>query len=132
VNNTLWYSEARTQPNTLVRFDPKTETFQSWAILGIVRNIMPRHADEREDFQVHVDANEFTRCIHNRMPVLLGRYDYNTWQTGKGRCRAVAADTKYLHGRFRNGSMCRAEQMMTRARLRDINLNPDSSRANAA
>jgi hypothetical protein len=47
---------------------------------------MERHADEREDFQVHVDANEFTRCIHNRMPVLLGRYDYNTWQTGKGRC----------------------------------------------
>ena len=34
-------------------------------------------------FQVHVDANEFTRCIHNRMPVLLGRYDYNTWLTGK-------------------------------------------------
>ena len=28
--------------------------------------------------------------------------------------------------------MCRAEEMMTRARLRDINLNPDSSHANAA
>jgi len=44
VNNIVWYSEAGTQPNTLVRFDPKTETFQSWAIPsggGIVRNMMP-------------------------------------------------------------------------------------------
>ena len=44
VNNVVWYSEAGTQPNTLVRFDPKTETFQSWAIPsggGIVRNMMP-------------------------------------------------------------------------------------------
>ena len=44
VNNVVWYSEAGRQPNTLVRFDPKTETFQSWAIPsggGIVRNMMP-------------------------------------------------------------------------------------------
>ena len=40
----VWYSESGTQPNTLVRFDPKTETFQSWAIPsggGVVRNMMP-------------------------------------------------------------------------------------------
>ena len=44
MNNIVWYSEAGTQPNTLVRFDPKTETFQSWGIPsggGIVRNMMP-------------------------------------------------------------------------------------------
>ncbi len=44
VNDIVWYSEAGTQPNTLVRFDPKTKTFQSWAIPsggGIVRNMMP-------------------------------------------------------------------------------------------
>jgi len=44
VNNIVWYSEAGTQSNTLVRFDPKTETFQSWAIPsggGIMRNMMP-------------------------------------------------------------------------------------------
>jgi len=32
---------AETEPNTIVRFDPKTEKFQSWAIPGggnIVRN----------------------------------------------------------------------------------------------
>jgi virginiamycin B lyase len=38
----LWYSESGAKPNTIVRFDPKTETFQSWAIPGggdIVRNM---------------------------------------------------------------------------------------------
>jgi virginiamycin B lyase len=41
INNVLWYSESETEPNTIVRFDPKTEKFQSWAIPGggnIVRN----------------------------------------------------------------------------------------------
>ncbi len=39
----VWYSEANTKPNTLVRFDPKTEKFQTWAIPsggGVVRNMM--------------------------------------------------------------------------------------------
>ena len=42
VDDILWYSEAGVQPNTLVRFDPKTEKFQTWEIPsggGIVRNI---------------------------------------------------------------------------------------------
>ena len=37
-----WYSEAGVQPNTLVRFDPKTEQFQTWTIPsggGVVRNM---------------------------------------------------------------------------------------------
>jgi virginiamycin B lyase len=41
INNVIWYSESETEPNTIVRFDPKTEKFQSWAIPGggnIVRN----------------------------------------------------------------------------------------------
>jgi virginiamycin B lyase len=39
----VWYSESGVRPNTLVRFDPATETFQSWAIPsggGVVRNMM--------------------------------------------------------------------------------------------
>ena len=28
----IWYSESGVQPNTLVRFDPKTSAFQSWPI----------------------------------------------------------------------------------------------------
>lgn len=41
INDILWYSESGTTPNTVVRFDPKTEKFQSWTIPGggnIVRN----------------------------------------------------------------------------------------------
>jgi virginiamycin B lyase len=38
----LWYNESAAKPNTIVRFDPKTQAFQSWAIPGggdIVRNM---------------------------------------------------------------------------------------------
>ncbi len=38
----LWYNESGAKPNTVVRFDPQTEKFQSWAIPGggdIVRNM---------------------------------------------------------------------------------------------
>jgi streptogramin lyase len=38
----LWYNEPGAKPNTIVRFDPATEKFQSWAIPGggdIVRNM---------------------------------------------------------------------------------------------
>ena len=30
----IWYNELFAKPNTIVRFDPKTEQFQSWAIPG--------------------------------------------------------------------------------------------------
>jgi virginiamycin B lyase len=38
----LWYNESFAKPNTIVRFDPKQEKFQTWAIPGggdIVRNM---------------------------------------------------------------------------------------------
>jgi virginiamycin B lyase len=38
----VWYSESNAKPNTMVRFDPGTEKFQTWAIPGggdIVRNM---------------------------------------------------------------------------------------------
>jgi virginiamycin B lyase len=39
----IWYSESNVKPNTLVRFDPNTEKFQTWTIPsggGVVRNMM--------------------------------------------------------------------------------------------
>jgi len=45
INDIVWYNESAIRPNTLVRFDPKTEKFQSWIIPGgggVVRNMMPR------------------------------------------------------------------------------------------
>ena len=32
LNGAIWYSESAVKPNTLARFDPKTEKFQTWAI----------------------------------------------------------------------------------------------------
>jgi virginiamycin B lyase len=43
VDGIVWYCEAGVKPNTLVRFDPKTEKFQTWVIPaggGVVRNMM--------------------------------------------------------------------------------------------
>jgi virginiamycin B lyase len=43
VGDIVWYSESRVSPNTLVRFDPRTEKFQTWIIPsggGVVRNMM--------------------------------------------------------------------------------------------
>ncbi|MGZ5662694.1 MAG: Vgb family protein, partial [Usitatibacter sp.] len=41
IGDVIWYSESGTTPNTVVRFDPRSGKFQSWAIPGggnIVRN----------------------------------------------------------------------------------------------
>ncbi len=43
VGGVLWYSEAGVRPNTLVRFDPASDKFQTWIIPaggGVVRNMM--------------------------------------------------------------------------------------------
>jgi virginiamycin B lyase len=42
VNDVVWFNESNQRPDALVRFDPVTEKFQSWAIpsgYGIVRNM---------------------------------------------------------------------------------------------
>jgi virginiamycin B lyase len=42
-----WYNESGKRPDALVRFDPRTETFQSWPIpsggvyAGIIRRMRP-------------------------------------------------------------------------------------------
>src|SRR5262245_33576368 len=42
IRDVIWYSESGVKPNTVVRFDPKSEKFQTWAIPsggGVVRNV---------------------------------------------------------------------------------------------
>jgi len=42
IDDKIWYNESGMRPDALVRFDPETEAFQSWAIpsgVGIVRNM---------------------------------------------------------------------------------------------
>jgi virginiamycin B lyase len=44
LHDIIWYVESGLSPNALVRFDPKTEKFQTWTIPsggGVVRNMMP-------------------------------------------------------------------------------------------
>jgi virginiamycin B lyase len=43
LKSAVWYSESGVRPNTLVRFDPALEKFQTWPIPsggGVVRNMM--------------------------------------------------------------------------------------------
>jgi virginiamycin B lyase len=45
----VWYSESGIEPNTLVRFDPRTETFQKWNIPsggGVVRHMVTAPSGE--------------------------------------------------------------------------------------
>ena len=42
IDGVVWYNESGMRPDALVRFEPESETFQSWAIpsgVGIVRNM---------------------------------------------------------------------------------------------
>jgi virginiamycin B lyase len=42
IDDVIWYNESNQRPDTLVRFDPKTETFQSFPIpsgIGIIRHM---------------------------------------------------------------------------------------------
>ena len=59
VNDIIWYNESGVRPDMLVRFDPKTEKFQSWPIpsgnvySGIVRHI---RATRNGDILIHQSA----------------------------------------------------------------------------
>jgi len=49
INDKIWYNESGMRPDALVRFDPDTETFQSWAIpsgVGIIRHVWVTRANE--------------------------------------------------------------------------------------
>jgi virginiamycin B lyase len=42
IDDVIWYNESGQRPDALVRFDPKTERFQSWAVpsgVGIIRHM---------------------------------------------------------------------------------------------
>jgi len=59
VNDVIWYNESGKRPDMLVRFDPKTEKFQSWPIksgniyAGIVRHM---RATPNGDLLIHQSA----------------------------------------------------------------------------
>lgn len=49
IDDVVWYNESGMRPDALVRFDPATESFQSWAIpsgVGIVRHVWVTRAGD--------------------------------------------------------------------------------------
>lgn len=57
IDDKIWYNESAMRPDALVRFDPETETFQSWAIpsgVGIVRNMW---VTEDGDLLIHQSSS---------------------------------------------------------------------------
>ena len=61
----VWYNESGMRPDALVRFDPKSETFQSWAIpsgdfyAGIIRHMRPTR-----DGNLLIHQSSTNRIIH--------------------------------------------------------------------
>ena len=57
IDDVIWYNESAMRPDTLVRFDPATEEFQSWAIpsgAGIIRNMW---VTEAGDLLIHQSSS---------------------------------------------------------------------------
>lgn len=57
IDDVIWYNESGVRPDTLVRFSPSTESFQSWAIpsgVGIVRNVW---VTEEKNLLIHQSSS---------------------------------------------------------------------------
>jgi virginiamycin B lyase len=60
INDIIWYSESGTTPNTVVRFDPQTEKFQSWALPGGGNTVRNTSVTREGDF---VLANSLVNAV---------------------------------------------------------------------
>jgi virginiamycin B lyase len=58
----LWYNESGSKPNTIVRFDPATEKFQSWALPGSLGGDIVRNMDVTPD-GMPVTANSLSNEV---------------------------------------------------------------------
>jgi virginiamycin B lyase len=64
VNGIVWYNESGMRPDALVRFDPQTETFQSWAIpSGNVYSGILRHMRAARDGSLLIHQSATNRII---------------------------------------------------------------------
>ncbi|MDP6536851.1 MAG: cytochrome C [Gammaproteobacteria bacterium] len=57
IDDVIWYNESGMRPDALVRFNPRSESFQSWAIpsgVGIVRNVW---VTEEGDLLIHQSSS---------------------------------------------------------------------------
>ena len=64
IDDIVWYNESGKRPDTLVRFDPETETFQSWAIpSGDVHAGIVRHMRRTSDGNLLIHQSGTNRII---------------------------------------------------------------------
>ncbi|GAA0858286.1 virginiamycin B lyase family protein [Aliiglaciecola litoralis] len=64
VGDAIWYNESAMRPDALVKFDPKTETFQSWAIpSGSVYSGIVRHMRATSDGKLLIHQSATNRII---------------------------------------------------------------------
>jgi virginiamycin B lyase len=70
VDGIVWYNESGKRPDALVRFDPRTETFQSWAIpSGKVHAGIVRHMRPTRDGDLLIHQSSTNRIIRVTPPV---------------------------------------------------------------
>ena len=64
IDGVIWYNESGQRPDALVRFDPKSETFQSWAIpSGGVHAGIIRHMRRTKDGNLVIHQSSTNRII---------------------------------------------------------------------
>jgi virginiamycin B lyase len=69
IDGVVWYNESGVRPDPLVRFDPRTETFQSWAIPsgGVYAGIV-RHMRATRDGNLLLHQGSTNRIILATLP----------------------------------------------------------------
>jgi virginiamycin B lyase len=68
IDDVVWYNESGMRPDALVRFDPETEAFQSWAIpsgVGIVRHVWVTRAG---DLLIHQSSSNRVGRVRIQSP----------------------------------------------------------------
>lgn len=69
INDIVWYNESGVRPDPLVRFDPRTETFQSWAIpSGTLHAGMVRHMRADSQGRLLLHQGSTNRIIRATLP----------------------------------------------------------------
>jgi len=64
IDGIVWYNESGMRPDTLVRFDPATEKFQSWAIpSGGIHAGIVRHMRATRDGNLLIHQSSTNRII---------------------------------------------------------------------
>ena len=69
IDDIVWFNESGVRPDPLVRFDPQTETFQSWAIpSGNFHAGIVRHMRAARDGSLLLHQSSTNRILRAELP----------------------------------------------------------------